>query len=57
MLKKIIFIFSIIFCCVVESFAHSDFIKHGEDIIAVLGLEYDTKIFSRSKDTKIIIVG
>lgn len=32
--------------------AHSGFILHGEDIMAVLGLANDSKLFNRSKDTK-----
>ena len=34
------------------SMAHGSFIMHGEDIMAVLGFEYNTKLFSRNRDTK-----
>ncbi len=51
-MKQLVFILSIMFGCIIEAFAHSGFIQHGEDIVAVLGLEYNTKIFNRSKDTK-----
>ena len=30
--------------------AHSSFIEHGEDIVAVFGFEHNIKIFNRSKD-------
>lgn len=49
-MKQLILILCIMCGGIIEAFAHSGFIQHGEDIIAVLGLEYNTKIFSRSKD-------
>lgn len=33
-------------------YAHSGFIQHCEDIMSVLGFEYNTKLFNRSKDTR-----
>ena len=30
--------------------AHGSFVEHGEDIVAIFGFEYNTKIFNRSKD-------
>lgn len=35
---------------VLNGYAHSGFVKHGEDIMAVLGFKYNTKLFNRSKD-------
>lgn len=37
---------------VLNSYAHSGFIQHCEDIMDVLGFEDNPKLFSRSKDTK-----
>lgn len=37
---------------VLNGYAHSGFILHCEDIMDVLGFEYNLKLFSRSKDTK-----
>lgn len=37
---------------VLNGYAHSGFIQHCEDIMDVLGFEYNLKLFSRSKDTK-----
>lgn len=32
--------------------AHSNFILHGEDVMSVMGLKNDTRLFSRSRDSK-----
>lgn len=44
-LLSIILLFSAI-----NVMAHSSFIEHGEDIVAVFGFEHNIKIFNRSKD-------
>lgn len=49
-MKRTISVLYVVFCCSIYIFAHSGFILHGEDIMAVLGLENNTKLFSRSKD-------
>ena len=51
-MNRIIFTIYLILYCNIYIYAHGEFIEHGEDIMAVLGLEYNVKIFSRSKDTK-----
>lgn len=42
----------LLFFCAAKLVAHSNFIAHCEDMMAVFGFENNTKIFSRSKDTK-----
>lgn len=42
----------ILLLSVLNGYAHSSFIQHCEDIMDVLGFEYNLKLFSRSKDTK-----
>lgn len=51
-MKQLVIVFYIVFCCHIDILAHSGFIQHGEDIMAVLGLAHDTRLFNRSKDTK-----
>lgn len=50
-MKKILILIWTI-CCSINVEAHSSFIAHCEDMMAVFGFEYNTKLFSRSKDTK-----
>lgn len=38
--------------CVMSIRAHGSFIEHSEDMMDVLGFEPNTKLFSRSKDTR-----
>ena len=38
--------------CVINMMAHGSFITHCEDMMDVFGFEYNSKLFSRSKDTK-----
>lgn len=51
-MKRLVIALCIIFCGSIDVLAHSGFIQHGEDIMAVLGLAHDTRLFNRSKDTK-----
>ena len=51
-MKLLVITLCIVFVCSIDLLAHSGFIQHGEDIMAVLGLEHDTRLFNRSKDTK-----
>lgn len=51
MIKHIIFICSVVIMGLHNANAHSGFIAHGEDIMAVLGFKHNTKLFNRSKDT------
>jgi len=51
-MKRLVIATCIVLYCSIDLFAHSGFIQHGEDIMAVLGLEHDTRLFNRSKDTK-----
>lgn len=51
-IKHIFLLCFLIVAGIVESSAHNGFILHGEDIMAVLGLKKNTKLFNRSKDTK-----
>lgn len=48
--------FFIIFLCIClplnSTYAHGDFISHCEDIMQVFGFDYNTRLFSRNKDTK-----
>lgn len=46
-----IFVF-LLLSSVLNVYPHSGFILHCEDIMDVLGFEYNLKLFSRSKDTK-----
>lgn len=51
-MKGLTIVLYIVFCSAIDVFAHGGFIQHGEDIMAVLGLGNDTRLFNRSKDTK-----
>lgn len=50
-MKKILILFWVI-CCSINVEAHSSFIAHCEDMMAVFGFKDNAKLFSRSKDTK-----
>lgn len=51
-MKKIFIVFLYIVLSLGDTYAHGDFIRHCEEIMQVLGFEYNTKLFSRNKDTK-----
>lgn len=51
-MKKIFIVFLYIVLSLSDTYAHGDFIRHCEEIMQVLGFEYNTKLFSRNKDTK-----
>ena len=46
-------LYILLFFCIVSfsAMGHGEWILHGEDIVAVLGFDRNTKIFNRSKDT------
>lgn len=51
-MKKILVVFLSICLSINLTYAHGDFISHCEDIMQVLGFDYNTRLFSRNKDTK-----
>ena len=46
-------LYILLFSCIVSfnAMGHGEWLLHGEDIVAVLGFDRNTKIFNRSKDT------